>query len=82
MNEGSQNWDPVDATTPMVIAEELGESKKQTSATPQGEKGNRIWPQTTEVHGASQVVLVVKNLPANAGDIREAGSFPGSRRSS
>ena len=27
---------------------------------------------------ASQVVLVVKNLPANAGDIRDAGSTPGS----
>jgi len=27
------------------------------------------------------VVLVVKNLPANAGDIRDAGSIPGSGRS-
>ena len=26
--------------------------------------------------GASQVVLVVKNLPANAGDIRDAGLIP------
>ena len=30
---------------------------------------------------ASQVVLVVKNLPANAGDVRDKGSIPGSRRS-
>ena len=30
--------------------------------------------------GASQVVLVVKNLPANAGDIRDSGSIPGSER--
>ena len=30
---------------------------------------------------ASQVALVVKNLPANAGDIRDAGSVPGSGRS-
>ena len=30
---------------------------------------------------ASQLVLVVKNLPANAGVIRDAGSIPGSRRS-
>ena len=29
----------------------------------------------------SWVVLVVKNLPANAGDIRDAGSIPGSGRS-
>ena len=26
---------------------------------------------------ASQAVLVVKNLPANAGDIRDMGSIPG-----
>ena len=31
--------------------------------------------------GASQVVLVVKNLPANAGDIRDVGSISGSGRS-
>ena len=29
----------------------------------------------------SQVALVVKNLPANAGDIRDAGSIPGLGRS-
>ena len=26
--------------------------------------------------GASQVALVVKNLPANAGDVRDVGSLP------
>ena len=31
---------------------------------------------------SSQVALVVKNLSANAGDIRDAGSIPGSGRSS
>ena len=31
--------------------------------------------------GASQVTLVVKNLPANAGDIRDADLIPGSGRS-
>ena len=30
---------------------------------------------------ASQVVLVVKNLPASAGDIKDAGSIPGLGRS-
>ena len=30
---------------------------------------------------ASQVALVVKNPPANAGDIRNAGSIPGLGRS-
>ena len=29
---------------------------------------------------ASQVVLVVKNLPANAGDTKDTGSIPGSGR--
>ena len=32
-------------------------------------------------HGASQVALVVKNPPANAGDIRDVGSIPGLGRS-
>ena len=30
---------------------------------------------------ASQTALVVKNMPANAGDLRDAGWIPGSRRS-
>ena len=33
------------------------------------------------VSGASQVALVVKNLPANARDIRDVGLIPGSGRS-
>ena len=32
-------------------------------------------------NGASQLAPVVKNPPANAGDVREAGSIPGSGRS-
>ena len=32
-------------------------------------------------HWASQVALVVKNLPANAEDIRDLGSIPGLGRS-
>ena len=32
------------------------------------------------VFWASQVALVVKNSPANAGDIRDAGLIPGSER--
>ena len=34
-----------------------------------------------EDEGASQVALVVKNPPANAGDARDAGSIPGLGRS-
>ena len=37
-------------------------------------------PQCRE-HGASQVVLVAKNPPANAGDIGDVGSIPGLGRS-
>ena len=33
------------------------------------------------VLGASQVALVVKNLPASAGEIRDIGSIPGLGRS-
>ena len=33
-----------------------------------------------DIDGASQVALVVKNLPANAGDTRNAGLIPGSGR--
>ena len=32
-------------------------------------------------HGVSEVVLVVKNPPASAGDVRDTGSIPGSGRS-
>ena len=35
----------------------------------------------TRLWGASQVVLVVKHLPAKAGDARDTGSISGSRRS-
>ena len=31
--------------------------------------------------GASQVALMVKNAPANAGDVRDLGSVPGLGRS-
>ena len=33
---------------------------------------------TQDKHGASQVALMVKNPPANAGDTRDVGSIPGS----
>ena len=35
----------------------------------------------TEPKGASQVMLVLKNPPANAGDIRNSGLIPGLGRS-
>ena len=41
-------------------------------------------PPGSSIHGVFQarvLVLVVKNLPANEGDIRDEGSIPGSGRS-
>ena len=35
-----------------------------------------ILSEVNENKGVSQVVLVVKNPPANAGDVRDAGSIP------
>ena len=46
----------------------------------------KSWTKHTHTHthiffGASQVALVVENLPANAGDIRDGSSIPESERS-
>ena len=43
--------------------------------------GFAIWPTASFTSGASQVALVVKNLPASAGDIRGKGLIPGLGRS-
>ena len=42
---------------------------------------NTISKSRCSSQGASQVALVVKNPPVNAGDIRDVGSLPGSGRS-
>ena len=39
------------------------------------------WSPYDEIKATSQVALVVKNLPAYAGDIRDAGLIPRSDRS-
>ena len=43
--------------------------------------GKKLEESNTNRCQASQVVLVVKNLPANAGDTRDTSSIPGSGRS-
>ena len=55
---------------------------------PQGERGGGIsWEVEMDIHAllyvkwASQVMLVVKNPPANKGHARDAGWIPGLRRS-
>ena len=40
----------------------------------------QIFGPSQELHTAMWVALVVKNLPANAGDLRDTGSIPGSGR--
>ena len=42
--------------------------------------GSTLW-RGLSTPWASQVALVVKNLPANAGDVRDVGSIPGPGRS-
>ena len=44
---------------------------------------NNEWPHSLRAQscGQVQVALVIKNLPANAGGIRDVGSIPGSGRS-
>ena len=37
----------------------------------------RAWIELNSDKGTSQVLLVIKNLTASAGDIRDAGSIPG-----
>jgi len=39
------------------------------------------WTELNIIYGAFQVALVVRNLPANSGDIRDVSSIPGSGRS-
>ena len=41
----------------------------------------RLKEKSEIINEASQVSLVVENTPASAGDIRDAGSIPGSGRS-
>ena len=43
--------------------------------------GNQNQKEVLSDQRASQVALVVKNLAANAGDVRNAGLIPGSGRS-
>ena len=43
-------------------------------------QGRRFDPWSGASSGVSQVALVVKNLPASAGDIRDVGLIPGSGR--
>ena len=57
----------------VIIGQRDCETLVLSKAVSQGSVANFMGPQR-----ASQVVLVVKSLPANAGDLRNMGSIPGS----
>ena len=52
--------------------------RRQMKELPMEPSSQRRWEVPSR---ASQVALVVKNLPANAGDVKDSGSVPGSGRS-
>ena len=37
----------------------------------------KIYYKAIDIKGTSQVMLVVRNLPTNAGDVRDVGLIPG-----
>ena len=76
----SENWDKLPDICPYcitVIFLSLGTQKIMSLNSPVL-RSSRI---CRNVYGASQVALVVKNPPANAGDVRDMGSNPGSEKS-
>ena len=62
-----------------------GETNLQSGLQSMGlQRVEHNWDHTQHIYtqiGASQVTLVVKNISVNVGDIREAGSIPGTGRS-
>ena len=58
-----------------IIRKRLPTVKKKRGTDHRPEK-KEIFGKSVEA-AASQMVLVVKNLPANAGDVRDVGSIPG-----
>ena len=64
-----------------VVSEQKCVSLVKSALRSQGKTSHRRTTPCTTLYGASQVALVVKNPPANAGDIRDAVSIPGSGRS-
>ena len=67
-------------TKPKSEAPQLGKFITRDGLT-QNELTGYVSIYSQQISGASQVALVVKNLPANTGDIRDLGSIPGSGRS-
>ena len=73
---------PLPQTLPCMGSQGIGRVLK----IPRGRMGRQrrvlnLWLELLTVTGASWVALVIKNPPANAGDVRDGGSIPGSGRS-
>ena len=67
-------------TKPKSEAPQLGKFITRDGLT-QNELTGYVSTYSQQIIGASQVALAVKNLPANAGDVRDLGLIPGSGRS-
>ena len=65
--------------TPIFLPGESHGQRRLAGYSPWDRKefGTTEWPTLSLYNGASQVALVVKNPPANAGDVRDSGSIPG-----
>ena len=63
-------------TKPKSEAPQLGKFITRDGLT-QNELTGYVSTYSQQIIGASQVALAVKNLPANAGDVRDLGLIPG-----
>ena len=69
-------WGRILGPAPGLLLELLGRADA-----PLGVGDNQCFASTIRNLGPSQMVLVVKNPPANARDVRDTGSIPGSKGS-
>ena len=80
-----QNWRRKWQPTPVLLPGKSRGWRSLVGYSPWGRKESDTTERLTHTHiirnGTSQVVLVVKNLPAKAGDARDLALTPGSGRS-
>ena len=81
--EGKIPWRRAWQLPPIFLPEESQEQRSLAGYIPWSHKESNMTEQLSFhfiPQGASQVVLVVKNLPANPGDTKDVGLIPGSGR--
>ena len=70
LHGSKRKWQP----TPVFLPEDSHGQSRLAGYSPWGHKESDMAEQGSTLHtGASQVVLVVRNLPDKAGDIRDVG---------